>query len=213
MQSTGFHCAGVRAKMGEFSVRLLEVTLALSRKRAKELKRLKSAASDLWDDQKDVLEHASHVVREAGRQAANAGREEVVPRVRETYDHHVRPVVDLGVASGRAVADTARDKVQRDVLPAVSSALASALAVLEVSKDPRVREALSNVRRAGDRFGTKVGVVAPKPQPGPGRYIFIALAVVAAAGVAHAAWQTLRADDELWVSDDEADGPIAPTRP
>ena len=213
MQSTGFHCAGVRAKMGEFSVRLLEVTLALSRKRAKELKRLKSAASDLWDDQKDVLEHASHVVREAGRQAANAGREEVVPRVRETYDHHVRPVVDLGVASGRAVADTARDKVQRDVLPAVSSALASALAVLEVSKDPRVREALSNVRRAGDRFGTKVGVVAPKPQPGPGRYILIALAVVAAAGVAHAAWQTLRADDELWVSDDEADGPIAPTRP
>jgi len=199
--------------MEAFSVRLLEVTLTLSRKRAKELKRLKSAASDLWDDQKDVLEHASHVVREAGRQAANAGREEVVPRVRETYDHHVRPVVDLGVASGRAVADTARDKVQRDVLPAVSSALASALAVLEVSKDPRVREALSNVRRAGDRFGAKVGVVPPKPQPGPGRYILIALAAVAAAGVAYAAWQTLRADDELWVSDDEADDPIAPARP
>jgi hypothetical protein len=52
----------------------------------------------------------------------------------------VRPVVDPG-RLGRAVADTARDKVQRDVLPAVFGPFASALAVLEVSKDPRVREA------------------------------------------------------------------------
>jgi hypothetical protein len=106
------------------------------------------------------LEHASHVVREAGRQAANAGREEVVPR--ECDHHHVRHSTTR-VASGRAVADTARDKVQRDVLPAVClRPFASALAVLEVSKDPRVREALSNVRRAADRFGAKVGVVPPK---------------------------------------------------
>ncbi|MES2093389.1 MAG: hypothetical protein V4531_06210 [Actinomycetota bacterium] len=185
--------------------------MSLSRKRAKELKRLRAAASDLWGDQKDVLENASRVVREAGRQAANAGREEVAPRVRDAYDQRVRPVVDLGVASGRSVADTARDKVQRDVLPAVSSALASALAVLEVSKDPRVREALHNVRKAGTQFGSKVGIVPPKPRPGPGRYILIAVAVIAAAGVAYAAWQTLRADDELWVSDDEADDPTAPT--
>lgn len=187
--------------------------MALSRKRAKELKRLRSAASDLWDDQKDVLEHASHVVREAGRQAANAGREEVAPRVRDAYDQRVRPVVDLGVASGRSVADTARDRVQRDVLPAVSSALASVLAVLEVSKDPRVREALSNVRKAGNQFGSKVQLAPAKPEPSPGRYILIALAFVAAAGVAYAAWQTLRADDELWVSDDDADDPITPASP
>ncbi len=187
--------------------------MTLSRKRAKELKRLRSAASDLWDDQKEVLEHASLVVREAGRQAANAGREEVVPRVRDSYDHRVRPVVELGVASGRAVADTARDRVQRDVLPAVSSAIASALAVLEVSKDPRVREALSNVRKAGNQFGAKVGVAPVKHQPGPGRYILIALALAAAAGVGYAAWQTFRADDELWVSDDEADDPMAPVSP
>ena len=35
--------------------------------------------------------------------------------------------------------------------------------------------------------------------------------VVAVAGVAYAAWQTLRADDELWVSDevdDEADATV-----
>lgn len=189
--------------------------MALTRKRAKELKRLRSAASDLWDDQKDVLEQASLVVREAGRQAANAGREEVAPRVRDAYEHRVRPVVELGVASGRSVADTARDRVQRDVMPAVTSAIASLVTVLEVSKDPRVREALSNVRRAGSQIGTKVGVVPAKtqPGPGPGRYVLMSLAVVAAAGIAYAAWQTLRADDELWVSDDEADDPIAPTGP
>jgi hypothetical protein len=186
--------------------------LALSRKRAKELKRLRSAASDLWDDQKDVLEHASHVVREASRQAAHVGREEVAPRMREAYDQNVRPVVATGVAAGRSVADTARDKVQRDVLPAVSSALASAIAVLEISRDPRVREALSRANKAGCQLGTKAVVAPAKSQTGPGRYVLIALGLVAAAGVAYAAWQTLRADDELWVSDEEADGSASTTR-
>ena len=38
----------------------------------------------------------------------------------------------------------------------------------------------------------------------------VTIALVAAAGVGYAAWQTFRADDELWVSDDEADDPLAP---
>jgi hypothetical protein len=86
----------------------------------------------------------------------------------------------------------------------VSSALASALAVLEVSKDPRVREALGRVREVSNRLAPKVEVAPPKGV-GPGRYILVGVALVAAAGVAYAAWQTLRADDELWVSDEETD--------
>ena len=31
----------------------------------------------------------------------------------------------------------------------------------------------------------------------------------AAAGVAYAVWQTFRADDELWVADDEPGGPAS----
>jgi hypothetical protein len=178
--------------------------MALTRKREKELKRLREAAFELWDDQKDVLEHAQHVVREASRQAAQLSREEVAPRVREAIDHNVRPAVATGIAVGRSAADSARDKIQRDVLPAVSSALASALAVLEVSKDPRVRDALSRVREVSGRLSPKVEVAPPKGA-GPGRYILVGVALVAAAGVAYAAWQTLRADDELWVSDDETD--------
>jgi hypothetical protein len=178
--------------------------MALSRKREKELKRLREAAFELWDDQKDVLEHAQHVVREASHQAAQLSREEVAPRVRDAIDHNVRPAVATGIAAGRSVAGTARDRIQHDVLPAVSSALASALAVLEVSKDPRVREALGRVREFSDRLAPKVEVAPPKGA-GPGRYILVGVALVAAAGVAYAAWQTLRADDELWVSDEETD--------
>ncbi|TXN29289.1 hypothetical protein [Lacisediminihabitans profunda] len=184
--------------------------MALSRKREKELKRLRDAASDLWDDQKDVLEHASRVVREASRQAAQVGREEVAPRVKDAIDHSVKPVLASGVAAGRSVADTAKDKFARDVLPSVSSALASAIAVLEVAKDPRVREALSRAGKVGTQFTSKT-VVAPARHTGPGRYILIGVGLVALAGVAYAAWQTLRADDELWVTDD-TDEPL-PTPP
>ncbi len=181
--------------------------MTLSRKREKELKRLRGAASDLWDDQKDVLEHATHVVREASRQAAQVGREEVVPRVREAIDNHVRPGIASGIAATRSVADSTRDKLQHDVLPAVASALASALAILELAKDPRVREVLGKASTAGAQLGSRAGIVPAKSNAGPGRYILIGLGLVATAGIAYAAWQTLRADDELWVSDEEADEP------
>ena len=59
--------------------------MALSRKRRKELNRLKGQAEDLWEDQKELLDHASKVVRDASRHAALYAREEVAPRVRDTF--------------------------------------------------------------------------------------------------------------------------------
>ena len=44
---------------------------------------------------------------------------------------------------------------------------------------------------------------------GAGGVIAIILGVAAAAGVLYAAWQTLRADDELWVADDPLRAPDA----
>ncbi|HEY0260280.1 MAG TPA: hypothetical protein VGC18_10565 [Lacisediminihabitans sp.] len=176
--------------------------MALSRKREKELARLKGVATDLWDDQKEVLEHAARIVREAGHHAAQTGREEVAPRLKDAIDNHLTPGIASGVSATRAAGEAARDKVSQDVLPAVSSALASALAILEVAKDPRVREALGKASKAGTQIATKAGVKSAKSGSGPGRYILIGLGLVAAAGVAYAAWQTLRADDELWVSDE-----------
>jgi hypothetical protein len=182
--------------------------VGLSRKRQRELKRLKGSASELWNEQKEVLDQATHVVREASRQLANLGREEVAPRVRDAVDNHVRPGVASGIAATRSAAGSTREKFVEDVLPAVTSALSSALAVIEASKNPQVREALSRVGKAGAKVGSKVVPVASKSS-GPGRYILIGVGLVAAAGLAYAAWQTLRADDELWVSDqpDESGAP------
>lgn len=152
--------------------------MGLSRKRQRELSRLKGRAEDLWDEQRDVLEQAGKIIRDARRQAGNYTREEITPRVRDTYDRRLRP--------------------------AVASSIGSAAALFEVAKDARVREALRKVSEAGTRVGTRVGVVkAPPPSPGPGRYILMGVGVVALAGIAYAAWQTLRADDDLWIDDEE----------
>ncbi len=58
------------------------------------------------------------------------------------------------------------------------------------------------------RAAAKRGLVSPPPKSsGPGKYILIGLGVVAVAAIAYAAYQTLRADDDLWIDDevDEAD--------
>lgn len=172
--------------------------MALSRKRRKELDRLKKQAEHVWDDQKELLDHAAKVVREASRQASNFAREEVGPRVKDTYEDRIVPAVGAGIAGARSAAGTARDKFTRDVLPTVTSALGTALAAIEVAKDKQVRDAISRATKLGTELGTKVGIVKPKPA-GPGRYILIGLGVVAVAAVAYATWQTLRADDDLWI--------------
>lgn len=183
--------------------------MALSRKRARELKKLKSSASHLWEDQREVLDQASRVVREAGRQVGSISRDEVAPRVRDT------------VSRGASVT---RHKLQHDVFPAVASALASAIAVIEVTKDARVRDAMKAVNKAGQKtdrvvsatskkakkkakkirkgLGDRVSFIPAKSTPGPGRYIVIGVGLVALAGIGYAVWQTLRADDDLWISDE-----------
>jgi hypothetical protein len=200
-----------RGRMDPMFVHYEEDLVGLSRKRKKELTRLRGTASEVWNDQKDVLEHASQVVREASKQLGHLNREEVAPRVRDAVEQHLRPGVASGVATGLAVtrsaAGTTRDKLVEDVLPAVVSALASALAVIDAAKSPQVREAINRAGKVGSRLGSTVAATAPRSKsPGPGRYILIGVGLVAAAGIAYAAWQTLRADDELWVSDESDDG-------
>lgn len=175
--------------------------MALSRKRRKELDRLKRRAEHVWDDQKELLDHAAKVVREASRQAQNFAREEVGPRVKDTYEDRIVPAVGAGIAGARSAAGTAREKFTREVLPSVTSALGTALAALEVAKDKQVREAISRATRLGSEIGARTGLVKPRPA-GPGRYILIGLGVVAVAAVAYATWQTLRADDDLWIEDE-----------
>lgn len=159
--------------------------MALSRKRQRELNRLKRDAEHLWDEQREALDHATAVLKDARRQASNYAREEIQPRVRE------------GFGAARGAATTARERLTDDVLPAISGAIGSALAALEAARSPQVR----NVARRVSKAGQKAGIVTPPKSAGPGRYILIGLGVVAVAGIAYAAWQTLRADDDLWIED------------
>ncbi|QTX06037.1 DNA helicase [Agromyces archimandritae] len=154
--------------------------MSLSRTRRKELKRLRSSAEDLWNNQQTVLEQANHVAREASRQLGNVTREEVVPRVRDGYEQYVRP---------------AAHQARRTVENTAGGVLGSLLSIGDIAQDARVRRT--------------VGRVAPKALPpqkkkrGFGTYLAIGAGVAAAAAVVYAVWQTFRADDELWVADDE----------
>lgn len=190
--------------------------MALSRKRRKELKKLKGQAGDLWDDQRALLEHANRVAREARRQASHYAREEVSPRLRDKYDDTLRPVVDTarsaaetGLSSARSAASHTRHRISDDVIPGVTSALGAALAAIEVAKNHQVQDAVNRAAKFGNDVGTRVGIVKPKPSAGPGKYILIGFGVVAFAVVAYAAWQTLRADDDLWVEENAIETPLA----
>jgi hypothetical protein len=162
--------------------------MALTKKRQRELDDVKDTAADVWEDQKEVLDRANRVIRAAGRRAAD----EVSSRGQDVFESHVRPAVESG-----------RGHLVDDVFPAVSSALGSALAILEAAKNPDVRAALGRATSAGRAAASKTGLVSSKRSAGPGRYILIGVGIVAVAGIAYAAWQTLRADDDLWIDDDE----------
>lgn len=172
----------------------------LSRKRKKEINRLKGEARSLWLAQQEVLEHANSVARAAGRQVGNYGREQVVPSVVNSYEEHVQPVLDRGAAISRDVADATRRGIDTRVVPALGSAVGTVMSIGDFARDQRVRNA---VARIAPNAKAKTVVIPQKKKRGLGQVIAIGAGVLAVAGVAYAVWQTFRADDELWVSEDE----------
>ncbi|MDH6235453.1 hypothetical protein [Cryobacterium sp. CG_9.6] len=168
--------------------------MSLSRKRRKELIRLRKSADELWSHQAEVLERANAIAREAGQQAGLLTREEVVPRVRESYDHYVRPRVD----ATQQLATEVKRAVVHDVLPGIGTAIGTVMSVGDVARDARVRAALG-------RIHLQKPIVVKQKTTGAATYVAIGLAIAAAVGVAYAVWQTFRADDELWVSDEETE--------
>ncbi|MWB97455.1 DNA helicase [Agromyces seonyuensis] len=166
--------------------------MSLSRKRQKELKRLRSAADELWGNQQAVIDQANVVAKEASRQLGNYTRESVVPKVKYGYE--------TGVASAKLYAGKASKAVGDTVVPAAGHALGAALAIGDVAQQHRLSRAASAMK----------SYRAPEPEPkkhGFGTFLAIAAGVAAAGAVAYAVWQTFRADDELWVADDEPTPP------
>ena len=190
-------CSGVRLARWESETRFdWEGNVSLSRKRKKELRRLQNDATKLWEAQQGLAGEAAYVARQAGQQLNNFGREQVLPAIQDAYEHRVVPVVDRGVKISRHIVDN-------QVAPAIGGVVGTALSAWDVANTKRQQI-------AHQRFG------APLPQPvvvkksaGLGTVVAVILGVGAAVAVLYAAWQTLRADDELWVADDPLSAPGA----
>lgn len=170
----------------------------ITRKRKKELKQLQNNANQLWSAQQQLLGDAAGIAREAGRQLGNYSREQVVPTVQHEYETRVAPYVDRGVNASKKFLD-------KRVVPAVGGVVGTALSAWDAAKHTRERVA------GGGPVFTLAAQPAPpaKKGPGAGGVIAIILGIGAAIGVLYAAWQTLRADDELWVADDPLAAPEA----
>ena len=179
--------------------------MSLKRKRTRELKRLRESAEELWRDQQALMDRANVVAKEAKRQATSYSREELAPRVRDGYEQYVRPRLD----DARGAARFAGERLERTLVPAIGSALGTVLSVADVAQDARVKAA---ARRLGGAVTSKK-TAAKASGPGAGTYVAIGFAAAAAAGLAYAVWQTFRADDELWVADDEPVPPASSDTP
>ena len=171
--------------------------MSLSRKRKKELHKLQKQAGNLWEAQQILVGEAAGIAREASRQLGNYGREQVKPQVQAGYDKYAAPYVDKG-----------RNVVNRTVIPAAGAVVGSALSVWDAANEQRSHLASGRGFSLPSSW-TKAAPVPAKKGIGAGGVIAIILGVAAAVGVLYAAWQTLRADDELWVADDPLRAPEA----
>lgn len=192
--------------------------MSLNRKSKKELRKLQKQAANLWESQQILVGQAGDVAREAGRQLGRYNREHIVPAAQHSYEKYAAPYVGKGTDAGRKVLNGA-------IVPAAGAVVGTALSVWDVANDKRLRltdgrgfggfDAESfrkNAAKAGAAATAKLSLAAPKKKKkslGAGGVIAIILGVAATAGVLYAAWQTLRADDELWVADDPLRAPDA----
>lgn len=183
-------------------------TIEIPRKRRKQIKKLKGQTASLLGEQRKVLEHANAILAEARSNAADAARKDIAPRVQNAIDNGIRPAFATGVHAATSAAQSASHKFQSEVVPGLVSTAGSVLSVTDLAKDPRVKKIVKNAQKKGKK-GKKAKKAAAKYVPsqqkkglGFGGVALIIVGVVAVAGAAYAAYQTLRADDDLWVADD-----------
>ncbi|WP_261166554.1 DNA helicase [Microbacterium sp. Marseille-Q6965] len=167
-----------------------------SRKQKKELRKLQKTAAELWQDQQVLAQRAADVAREAGRQASVFGRQKVMPAAQAKYHEVVDPYVDKArpyVAQGVL---TTKRVVDSKVVPVVGTVVGKAMGAWDAASEARLKL-------------TGKPVVVPPKKKSAGPIVALVLGAAAAVGILVAAWQTLRADDELWVADDPLAAPDA----
>jgi len=183
-------------------------TIEIPRKRRKQIKKLKGQTATLLGEQRKVLEHANAILAEARSNAADAARKDIAPRVQNAIDNGIRPAVATGVHAATSAAQNASHRFQSEVVPGLVSTAGSVLSVVDLAKDPRVQKIVKDAQKKGKKAKKAAAKYVPaaaqqkKKGIGFGGVALIVVGVVAVAGAAYAAYQTLRADDDLWVADD-----------
>jgi hypothetical protein len=158
--------------------------------------------------------------------------DKVVPGASTLVAEKVAPVVGkAGKAAGTYAASTAKDALTGVLLPSISSAVAAAVSLAEEAGDrlglpdsvtkqgAKATAKLGVVTKAGHKSGAKGGAKlraaakaggaaaktasSGKSGIGAGRVVLILLGIGLLAGIGYAVWQTLRADDDLWVADED----------
>ncbi|WP_431796005.1 DNA helicase [Microbacterium enclense] len=190
--------------------------MGLSRKSKKELRKLQKHAAKVWESQQVLLGESGKVAREAGRQLGRFSREDLVPAVHDGYDKYAAPYVQKSTSYANRF-------LSGKVIPAAGAVVGGAMSVWDAAGDTRDRLAkgrgfeldthkyAKRAEKYGKKASKRLAAKLPKQNDGigAGGVIAILLGVAAAVGVAYAAWQTLRADDELWVADDPLRAPDA----
>jgi hypothetical protein len=65
----------------------------VDRKAQRELARLAQEAKALWEEQREVLSHASSVARSASESARDVAKRDLIPRARTAYRERIEPAL------------------------------------------------------------------------------------------------------------------------
>jgi hypothetical protein len=142
---------------------------------------IRREAQSILREQQRILAQASSVARQASHEFGRYAQDEVLPRI----------------ASGsRRGVNSARNAIVEDVLPAVGAAVGAALNLLD-GKAPK--GAVAAARKA---FSASTSAKRASG-PGVGTVVAVGIGVAALIGIGYIAYQTFRADDELWVAEDD----------
>lgn len=193
----------------------------------KDAQRLWSDQQQLLVRANDVAHDAWPHAQQYARTAVGPQVQTVLDdRVKPAVDRGVK----VGKAAGTAVGSTAKDVLFGSIVPAVSSVAAAAITLAEEAADRiptddlakrghKAAKKLDKLTKSGHKSELKARAKlkaagkaaqaaaklgsAKKSGPGAGTVVLIVVGATAAAGIGYAVWQTLRADDDLWVADED----------
>lgn len=194
----------------------------LSRKNKRNLKRLRKDAAKLWAEQQAVNEHAAAVMAKARSHAIDISKKDLVPAARDAYESNLRPSLERSLKAARDAYDDARVRVGGTVMPRAAGAAGSIAGLLSQAAGSRdefkapaknAKHLSKDLKKRADRAVREYNKKTGKGGLGVGGWTLIGAGVAAAAAAGYALWQTFRADDDLWIADEELDGPITTIAP